>query len=1082
MSATYIQRLCLNVLLLAFILPVYSQSTGITQNTQDTFGKNRIQYKNFDWKVISTVNFEIYYYQEANEIAYFAARHAESDFDRIADLLGYTPYSKTKVFIYNSITDLQQSNVGLDDNNAMVGGQTNFIKSRVEIPYTGSATTFKKELSLGIARMFIVEMMFGGSLKDMVQSSYLLTLPDWFMSGAAAYVAEGWSNEMDDYVRDAIVNKNMRRPAVQTGKDAVLVGQSIWNFVAERYGKSNISNILNLTRIIRNEENSIGSTLGLPYNRFLNEWRNYYTNMNAGITNAYKMPDEDFRVRRNNRNRFIYNQLEISPNGKNLAYSENLEGKYNVYFRSTKGGKKRSVMTGGYKSINQRIDPEVPLVAWRNNSNLLVIHVLRGQYYLSSFDVTKRFGKRVSRKELGSFNQVKDFDVSDDGKTLVLSADRAGKNDIFLYDFARGSVSQLTNDLFDDLNPQFLAGSNSAVVFSSNRSSDTLNTDKGAFNTITDRFDLFVYDAARSTKSLNRLGYSFGNETQPQVVNEQTLFYLSDESGVTQLYRYDIPSGKVAQLSNFRQNIQTYHANLADSSLAYLMLDDRRNYIGFDKNFSFSANLSSIRTKRSELLEERLGSSFNRPGYSKANTAVAKDSASSTPVIVENQLVLEEGEIDTDNYKFDIDPKKTKEDNTTKPTRGNNSLINPLADNSKKQNITIQGPYKYQNRFTTDNVISSVLIDPLRGLGVLFNISMNDVLENHHINGGILAFTDLQSSNFFGEYRYLKHRIDFGARYDKKTLFINQGSEGIIQRYNLNKIQVSASYPFTVASRITVAPFVTNTNFSDLYPTQLHKADANTTYGGFRTEFVFDNTVINGLNMIEGTRMKIKYENYQAFNAAAQSFNNISIDLRNYKKIHRDIIFASRLAFGSFGGRAPKKYLLGGMDNWIFNNKESRANTEPDPLRVAQGVDSRDLLFAEFMTNLRGFNYNKLYGNNFLLFNGELRFPVVKYFYRGPITSNFFKNLQVVGFADIGTAWTGKGPFSRQNSLNTNIIKSGPFTASVTNFKNPFLSGYGVGARTLLLGYYVKFDVAWGMEDYVLANKPKLYLTLGYDF
>jgi outer membrane translocation and assembly module TamA len=258
--------------------------------------------------------------------------------------------------------------------------------------------------------------------------------------------------------------------------------------------------------------------------------------------------------------------------------------------------------------------------------------------------------------------------------------------------------------------------------------------------------------------------------------------------------------------------------------------------------------------------------------------------------------------------------------------------------------------------------------------------------------------------------------------------------------------------------------------------------DANTLYGGIRAEYVFDNTTINGLNMIEGTRMKIRYENYLATNVSDQSFDNFTIDLRNYQKIHRDIIFATRLAYGLFGGRARRNYVMGGMDNWIFNQRDNQG--KDDLLsNYSYLIDRRDQLFIEFVTPLRGFNYNKLFGNNFGLFNAEFRFPIVKYFYRGPITSNFFKNLQLVAFTDIGAAWTGKGPFSRQNSLNTRIEggEGSPFRASVTNFKNPFLSGHGAGVRTLLLGYYLKFDVAWGVEDFVVA-KPKYYLTFGYDF
>ena len=118
-----------------------------------------------------------------------------------------------------------------------------------------------------------------------------------------------------------------------------------------------------------------------------------------------------------------------------------------------------------------------------------------------------------------------------------------------------------------------------------------------------------------------------------------------------------------------------------------------------------------------------------------------------------------------------------------------------------------------------------------------------------------------------------------------------------------------------------------------------------------------------------------------------------------------------------------------------------------------------------------------------MLLNAELRIPLVKYLYRGAITSSFLRNFQIVGFGDIGTAWTGKGPFSENNSLNTQIIGSeeDPFRATVTNFKNPYLMGYGVGARTTLFGFYAKFDYAWGVDN-GYTNKAVPYVTLGYDF
>jgi hypothetical protein len=98
------------------------------------------------------------------------------------------------------------------------------------------------------------------------------------------------------------------------------------------------------------------------------------------------------------------------------------------------------------------------------------------------------------------------------------------------------------------------------------------------------------------------------------------------------------------------------------------------------------------------------------------------------------------------------------------------------------------------------------------------------------------------------------------------------------------------------------------------------------------------------------------------------------------------------------------------------------------------------------------------------------------------LSSSFIRNFQVVGFFDIGTAWVGKaGPFSRQNSLNTTISVNGPYTIEVTNFKNPFLSSFGGGVRSSILGVFIRADYAVGLEDGEF-NKPKFHISVGKDF
>ncbi|MBK6975925.1 MAG: hypothetical protein IPH28_01420 [Cytophagaceae bacterium] len=107
-----------------------------------------------------------------------------------------------------------------------------------------------------------------------------------------------------------------------------------------------------------------------------------------------------------------------------------------------------------------------------------------------------------------------------------------------------------------------------------------------------------------------------------------------------------------------------------------------------------------------------------------------------------------------------------------------------------------------------------------------------------------------------------------------------------------------------------------------------------------------------------------------------------------------------------------------------------------------------------------------------------------EYFPRSSMSSSLLRSLQLVLFTDIGTAWNGSaGPFSKQNSLNTILLgdDKSPFFAEVTNFKNPFLAGFGAGIRTTILGVLVKVDYAIGREDKEY-NSPKFYISVGKDF
>jgi len=1105
----------LRYLLLMVVLNCFYAIEIAAQESTDEFGKNRVQYKHFNWQYYSSDNFDVYFYEEGKENARKAAEFLEGEYDRITqDVLGYALYSKAKIFIYNSVSDLQQSNIGINDKSITSSGQTDFVKPQVEVAHSGSEVEFKQELIYKVSKLLIRDMMYGGSLTEMFQSSYLFNLPDWVIEGGARYITWGWSVEMDDYMRDYFKHKKFKKLGKLSGEESGVVGQSIWNYIAENYGRNNISNILNLTRINRSEQNSIIYTLGVTYDRFIEEWRAFYTTMSEQVDNNYQAPNEGSAILGSNNRGYIYSQVKLSPNGGLLAYSTNFNGKYEVLIRDVTSGQEKSVVKGGYKVINQEIDKESPLLSWKDNNTLGVVNVVKGDYQLIMHDVGSG---RSQRRSLGRITQVNDLEFHENGKVAIVSAESGGQNDLFLLSMGKNSLRRITNDTYDDVNPRFIPGTNN-IVFSSNRTNDTLKRETVKLKELDTNFNLFILDLDSLSSVVTRITNTLSHDIKPIPQDSTVVYYISDQKGIYNLYKYELGTNLYTQVSKFSKSIKQYDINFRKNSLVYVMTDSGSDQIFYHSNFDLNQSNFTVPTRRQEVkqalfvserirerrqrelerLEETEGVEEQTQDTLKQDLLQPVDSLDvldeeDTGVIDTGDFVFDTevekedntGVIDTDNYVFDteaLEEMREEEEET--------SVLQNFRSLARETEIT--GPYNYESRVGFDNIIFSWIIDPLIGFGIQAEVTVNDLLENHKFYGGVLATTDLRSGGYYGEYHYLKDRLDYHAGFRRRTLFrsINDPTVDYDMKYIMNRVEVGVSYPLNIRSRIGLSPFYAGTRSFDLDPDKLsyppgttgvpEAADTQRDYLGVRVEYVYDNTVVNGLNF-DGTRLRAFFEHHEGMGDSDLNFNTFKLDLRHYRKIHRDLIFAGRLYYARSFGNDPKDFLFGGMSNWLFNDTENE-NNPGDPLYDPVDADNSDILFVEFVTNMRGFDYNKFSGNNALLFNAELRFPIVKFFNSsGPIASNFFRNLQLIGFYDLGSAWTGNSPLADENSLNTEIVQAGNFTARINNFGSAWLASYGTGVRTVLLGYYLKFDVAWPIEDYEVRS-PKFYFTLGYDF
>jgi Tol biopolymer transport system component len=1104
------------LLILTFL--VLASSTLYAQQSREVFGKNRIQYRQFDWMYLSGENFDVYYYDARKAMAQDALEYLEGEFDRITDLIGYPPYFKTKVFVYNSLSDLRQSNVGLNHNVFNVGGETEFIKPYVEVAHLGTAQEFKDELLFQISDLMINEMMFGGNLKDMFQSSILMNLPDWFVDGASRYVAKGWSIEMDDYIRQLMATRRARRATKLGGKDAALVGQSIWNFIAEKYGKSSVANILNYTRVTRNEEKSILITLGINFRQLLTEWQKFYTDMSAQVGNTYiHAADSNSFTRQHNRTT-EFTTVKISPDGRNIAYAENDRGRFIIKVRSLDTGKEKRILSGGSKVIKQRVDYRLPLIAWADVNTLGVIGVKNGEYIFWLYDFNTK--TKVPR-QLDRFSNIRSFDFSGNGRLIILSADFEGRSDLFLLSSKRDRVRRLTNDLYDDLDPTFIPNTN-RIVFSSNRTTDTLRANsKPQFEQLANTYNLFIYDLDSTKFLLTRVTNTLSKDQSPKALDENNFYYLSDQRGIVNLFKFNRSTGIYTQVTNYASSIKNFDLNFSNNTLTMVKTKNLKENIFVERGFNINRQVFTPATRRKDLqqarvIRERRKTEENKnmsikdllnarlkeaqPQRDSANQVsppVAPDSTKvvappldSTQVQQDSTVAKDslqtappkQNVVNTDNYVF--------EDEVVKQNQPSEPFLTRFMKAREKSRVT--GPFPYESKFSSNNLVTSLVVDPLRGLGISIETQMNDMLENYRFFGGLMTSVDLRNGDFYGEFQYLKSLIDFSARFDRKGIrWAAPEEEGQVQRnvyrYSLNRFEIGASLPISDRIRFTIKPFAALARSVDLGLENVPQGPptappVNNFYAGIKSEIVYDNSVSTGLNLIEGTRGKISFQHYQGLENEDLSFSQATIDVRHYQKIYKEIVFAVRGFAGTFFGRSPKKYLLGGMDNWFFNKTKTTGKTsegEFNPLGYPR--ETQDLLFVEYATSLRGFDYANLFGNSVMLANAELRVPLIRALSSGPISSNFLRNMQFIAFYDIGTAWSGKPPFSSGNSVSYEEINNGPFNIKIKNYLNPWLYSYGVGMRTVMLGYYMKFDVAWPVENYDVA-KPRLHVTLGFDF
>jgi len=1027
-----------------YLIFIYLFTFSLTVNSQNeiyNIGKNRIQYKSFDWEVMYTNNFEFYYNANALNIAEIASSFLEDKFSELTNNIGHQPFKKTKVFIYNSEREKEQSNIGINEADEFLFSNLS-LNNRIifKVAYNNDLNVFKNNLSYEFNKVLIRDLMHGNlSFAKRFGKVSFINIPEWFSDGAARYLAYGWDIEMDNVIRDYFLTKQKKSLNKISDEQSIYIGQSIWNYISVTYGKNTISNIINLTKIIRNPEKAISSSLGINYNNFIQNWSNYYY---SSISSRYSR-DELRNPELNQVNNF----------GKVIDLKKNQSGEF-ILFSAIKGNYKRLVLYNikqkKFKVLDRIKSSEknnTYFIDWKNDENILYIKNLKGENNLITRNI---YSNNKTYKSLYRFEKINGFSFNTKQNLIALSATVSNQSDIYLLSASSDNLKKLTDDKYHDIYPSFLNNS-TTVIFSSNRNSIDLENIQSSEN-VSEYYNLYLYNLDTTSTKLYKLTNTLANNIKAKPLTDNKVLYLSDIRGISNIFTLSI-DGNSKQVTDFNTNIINYFYDEIDKNLYF--------------NNLFEGNIIARNISDFDISESRFGTQTSRVDYIQSQRSNIKKREKIKREIIEDNINFET----TENFAFEGE-------NKLKSSILKNIEIN--RDNRRR----IGNKYKYS--VIKNNFNSFLRIDPQEGLGTQVESDFIELFEDHKFYASaFLPFSSLKSSDIFTEYSFLKKRFDFRLSFDRKILFTEDSENFIYHKYLYNQINFNISYPISEFSRFEIAPFYSTYKFNDLdyrifnnTPPSFLFYEKNNFYGYF-LNFMFDNTNKISYNLEKGTRLKVSFRNYQTENDA-NTFKNFSVDLSHHQPISENIIFSSRLYYGNSFGENPYKYMLGGVKNSLIRKFEDKGVN--DPLLVSNGFNNYNFIFGEYI-NLRGYDFNKFDGYKVLVLNSEFRIPLVKALTGLNVSSSFLNSLQVAGFFDLGSSWNINSPFSNKSDVNTWIIKEpgSVFQAEIENSKNPWLASYGISLRSFITDYYVKIDIAKPVEDYQVKD-TKFHISFGYSF
>lgn len=510
------------------------------------YGQNKIQYRDFDFKILSTDHFDIYFYDGGEDIALFARDVLEDGYEQLSKDFGIEVEFRIPVILYNAPNHFSQTNVTLELIEESVGGFTEILKNRMVIPFNGDYEDLRHVLMHELVHVFQFVVFFPSKLEAILTGDFMYSIPLWVIEGCAEYFSQGWNLEADIYMRDLVMNNRVISLAELGNYGGYIIykeGQAFYNYVSIKYGREKISEFIHLLKAKKNLDNAFIAAFGVTVDDFNNRWVKFYQIRYWPKIKLSENFDKFARVVYDHKKtRSFYNTSSaISPNGDKIAFVSDRQGTAELIVISSIDGRiLKRLVKAEYSSSYEGLHLYQGGIAWSPDEKYICFAAkAQGEDVL--YIINARNG-RVYKKFKLKLDGIYSPKFSPDGSRIIFSGLKDSYLDIYLLDTKTNILEKLTDDIYTDKFPDF--SSAQKIIFVSDRPDLSEEYHYGSYS-------VFIKEEENIKRLVPRTTYV----ASPFFNGDTGLFFIADYDSAYNLYYFSFDEKKIIRKTDILTGI-----------------------------------------------------------------------------------------------------------------------------------------------------------------------------------------------------------------------------------------------------------------------------------------------------------------------------------------------------------------------------------------------------------------------------------------------------------------------------------------------------------------------------------------------